>query len=124
MTKKTPFEFGPNQKTWLRWLKTTKRKQTAGALYDGKGYCCLGIACVAMGLQPVESDTGEYYFDGADMALSPKMTKALGLRTSSGDPNTETLWSLENLNDVKEYSFKKIAKVLENNPREYFKKSA
>lgn len=30
---------------WVKALRSGKYKQTTGRLQDGKGYCCLGVAC-------------------------------------------------------------------------------
>lgn len=30
---------------WLEALRSGKYDQTRGALYDGRGYCCLGVLC-------------------------------------------------------------------------------
>lgn len=30
---------------WVKDLRSGKKRQTKGALFDGRGYCCLGVAC-------------------------------------------------------------------------------
>lgn len=38
-------QFTDLQEKWLQALESGEWKQTRGLLYDGKGYCCLGVAC-------------------------------------------------------------------------------
>lgn len=35
--------FLPNKKRWVKALRSGEYKQTRSALYDGTGYCCLGV---------------------------------------------------------------------------------
>ena len=36
-------------KTWVEALRSGDYTQAVGMLYDGKGYCCLGVLCHVMG---------------------------------------------------------------------------
>lgn len=47
---------------WLQALRSGQYDQTQGTLYDGNGYCCLGLAehvCLAEEFN-YDEDTGEY----------------------------------------------------------------
>ena len=67
----TPYIFNADQEAWLRDLETTTEPQTTDVLHrliadyddDGilisrVGYCCLGRACVTLGL-PASNSGGE-----------------------------------------------------------------
>ncbi len=45
--RKLPPEF---KKKWLEELRSGKYSQATGVLRDANGYCCLGVACKAVGI--------------------------------------------------------------------------
>ncbi len=46
MTEKAKKGLKPKLKAeWLKWLRSGKYEQCEAALYDGKGFCCLGVLC-------------------------------------------------------------------------------
>jgi hypothetical protein len=53
------------KKKWLTALRSGEYKQTAGALKDTSGYCCLGVLCEAAGYTnwqaPTEGDEMSCY---------------------------------------------------------------
>lgn len=61
-----------NMEAWLNELRTTNEPQADGVLYDGSGYCCLGIG---------EKLRGHNLDDGAghDILASPDFIHWLGL---------------------------------------------
>jgi hypothetical protein len=60
-----------NLRKWVKLLRTTKRKQTTGYLRRDNGYCCLGIACIAMGVKGTKRNPidGCYLFDGREDSM-------------------------------------------------------
>ena len=125
MAKPKPFKFGPNQEKWLHALETTKRKQTRGKLQSkAGGFCCLGLACITLGVKPETRDDG-IYFDGDSRILSDRLRKTMGLYESMGSSRFGTDGrTLTKLNDNARWPFKKIAAHLRENPRAYFSRSA
>jgi hypothetical protein len=90
---------------WLHELRTTDKPQARLALADraenGMGFCCLGIGCMVMGLEPqfeklnerdntyvegTPDDFDRVAFDG-EQALAPEaFGEWLGLQWSVNDP--------------------------------------
>lgn len=126
MSKKQ--KLGPNQLKWVRDLETTKARQTTGVLHNSQGYCCLGRACVVMGVKGVgEGPKGsrQYSYKEAITCLPDPVKMKLAMRDDCGCPLDIAKFSaLSVLNDDKKYTFKEIAKVLRKNPEQYFVKPA
>ena len=113
--------LGPLQRKWIAALESGKFKQAKGRLFDGKGYCCLGVACVVMGEKPTDY-SGDYLFLGEMENLPPKIAKSLRLRTRSGDANKLTMgFRLTELNDESSLSLEEIGGMLRALPHRYFK---
>lgn len=112
------FRFGPVQRRWLHALEHGRRKQARGVLYNGEGYCCLGIAVVAALGGKARLD------DHNRCSLDEYEVSALGLRHRCGEPrNGSPLNSLVGLNDDAKLTFTAIAAELRKHPRAYFKAS-
>ena len=127
--------LGPNQKQWLRALRSGCYKQTQktlGLLEAGPGFCCLGVACLLFG----EPSRMGWTFDGKffvrtdtdvwDTSVLPReIAKDLALFSPAGDPSknapvgTQPLFVL---NDREKLSFAQIADIIEAHPEHYFKK--
>lgn len=109
---------------WLEALRSGEYQQTKHKLFDGVGYCCLGVLCKVAGLEPVLKD-GEYYFSGNSEHLSDFLTTEIGLKSARGDFNNFILYnakaasSLTSLNDAG-MSFTKIADFIEANAADLF----
>lgn len=124
-------ELGPIQKKWVEALRSGKYKQANGYLRDNEDcFCCLGVACDVLGLEPV-LDGNLYLYNNDDQALDEKIFVKLGLFGSTGDPNGKLEWNeeedeffapLSELNDCGS-SFNEIADLLETHPEVYFKES-
>ena|SRR3990167_5094602 len=136
MTKRVPWQFGRNQKAWLRALRSGNFEQTEGKLFDGEGYCCLGVACVVAG-RTFRKDklTGDYgirknenvYSDDLEEVLLPEdIRRKLKMRTSEGEPNKTylendvELYSAVEMNDNEGYDFDQIADAMAKNRQHYF----
>ena len=84
------------KKQWIKALHEPKVKQTTGILYDGHGYCCLGV------LRKVMNPNDSSSLDGQTTELTDKQLKKAGL-------NHVQCNTLIELNDTYGYSFKDIA---------------
>lgn len=124
MAKAKPQKLGPKQGKWLRMLESGKFKQAKYVLFGGKGYCCLGVACVAEGLEPERIDGNGWEFDGASILAPQSVADALQLHDTDGyraDGNYHLC--CVTLNDGGK-RFKTIAKHIRAEPEQYFKKPA
>jgi len=144
-----------NRAKWLTALKSGEYEQTInGVLKDPytNSYCCLGVACVALGIPAREHD--DHVFFRGETELAPEeVVKMLGLNNNGGALKTsklDYLWAdidagvvdynslsedkqkhlemykrgtLTEANDSGEYSFKDIAEFIEAYPEAVFKDS-
>lgn len=67
---------------WLKALRSGRYKQTRQKLYDGKGYCCLGVLCRVVGAKSAGLDMfgdRNFYWDGEveTAELPPSLRKHL-----------------------------------------------
>lgn len=106
------------RKKWVKALRSGKFKQTEGALYNGKAYCCLGVAC-----RLDARENGKKFilcnYDNYDKVLPPSMTKKLDIGSygelkKSIKIEGREYSALTGLNDEAGYSFKQIADVIED----------
>ncbi len=73
------------QEKWLAELESGKHEQAAGVLYNGRGYCCLGIACrFVLEIEPKESD-GKFFFNHLDDILSVLDYQKLNFYATNGE---------------------------------------
>lgn len=132
VTKKDkPFKLGPNQRKWLKALRSGWYKQGKGNLAKTKGksvrYCCLGVLCEVAGMKrkPAFHDPANVfaYSDHAERC-PPKAIRFAALRNSEGQAfdNWEEPSCIE-MNDERTWNFKKIADYLEEHAAEYFERS-
>jgi hypothetical protein len=83
------FKLDPEAKRqWLEALRDPDRKQARGMLNDGRGMCCLGVACDISGLGDWEGFGEAWYRPGMgnaeDKGLPVEVAAWLGVPT---DPN-------------------------------------
>ena len=50
----TEYILNADQEKWLTALESGEYKQCTRALFDGVGFCSLGVACVALGMREDE----------------------------------------------------------------------
>jgi hypothetical protein len=105
-------EFTDLQEKWLQALESGEWKQADGVLFDGEGYCCLGVACrLVDDKHPALALEGDGYSvgwseDGASnqQTAPPDVQSGLLLKTPNGDFVGRRFWlrghpSLTDAND-------------------------
>lgn len=146
-TAKKPRKAGwtPESKKALRAklveaLRSGKYKQTKWRLarpfpHDEIGLCCLGVACVVAGFKPTKTKTTPgkpdlekygldpfgYNIKGCNGALPMVVKDMFGFSTSYGHYlEGDVRYSLQHLNDEREWTFEQIADIIEKAPPEMF----
>lgn len=137
--KDEPYPFTELQEKCIRDLETTEESQASGRLEkcdaEGKtiGFCCLGRFCVVAGAKRItyqfaDSVDVEYVFEGAteQVGIMEPLKKLLSLNVL-GDfkqlvsiPGKGSFYSLANMNDSKNMSFKEIAQYMRHDPWNVF----
>lgn len=103
-------------RTWVRALRSKKYRQTTGQLQDETGHCCLGVACdLFIPKKKLQMEDAEYgnpkLMTGAlpaEQAHAPAWLKKIG-----DDMKERSNLELFELNDDNNWSFAKIANLLE-----------
>lgn len=123
--KRKTQKLGPKQEKWLRMLESGKFKQAESVLFDGRAYCCLGVACRSVGLKAAGNDFGEYHFQSEVSELPKRVMTELAFRTPTGDRRDHnSTFTLSAINDDIHGSFRQIAALVRCEPEQYFKKPA
>src|SRR5262245_7943484 len=99
-----------NAKKWVEALRSGKYKQCQNQMFDGDGYCCLGVAQLVVGLEVRQH---------SKLLTLPAMEK-LGLTYQNGYAEGIRK-SLANLNDAGT-AFTEIADIIESEPEGLFVK--
>ncbi len=75
------------QEKWLAELESGKHKQAKRYLFDGCGYCCLGVACrFVFGIEPsAKEHSDKKWFQTESNVLPHPISNELGLFSSAGD---------------------------------------
>jgi len=94
---------------WIAALRSGEYQQTVGRLYDGRGYCCLGVLCKILGEKFRQSYDGQWSINGARSVLSPDIKNRAGMNTIDGCYNGGAL-VIDN-DDGK--TFKEIADIID-----------
>jgi hypothetical protein len=74
-------------KLWSADLRDPAHKQAKGALFDGKGHCCLGRLCVVLNEQFVrDTSTQRYFVEGTNNfeVLPGRVMDRAGIATDGG----------------------------------------
>ena len=106
---------------WAKALESGKYKQTRGRLYNGEGYCCLGVVCDLLGAKFKKNDS-ELWVVGRTQeyaVLPPSIKKKLNMKTANGvikgfensDGDEESLVSFNDHGKT----FPQIAKIIREN---------
>ncbi len=118
-------KLGPLQTKWIAALRSGEYAQDRQQLKTERGYCCLGVACMVLGLTFRKTPLGSYETAaGRETAEMPANAwRKLGLDGGSGGTLAAYGRSLAKMNDDGE-TFAYIADVLETRPEQYFTVSA
>jgi hypothetical protein len=125
------YQFNEAQLKWLDALESGKYAQNNdGDLLNSGGYCCLGVACVVVGIAPVSEDLGEgrtlIRFDGCVSLAPNQVLDGMLLRSSLGELDDlyligeHTAGSLAVANDIGA-TFSELAAFIRSNPTAVFK---
>ena len=130
-----PNKLNANAQKWLDALRSGKYKQGREALHEDNEFCCLGVACDLYAKEvggtwvkePFDGSTGFYFmvngYSSQDNLPMP-VVEWLGLNTNDGflspDSSPGVAQSLIELNDNFRFDFKKIADVIESQPKGLF----
>lgn len=86
-------KFTPEQEKWLSELESGKHKQATGELYNGEGYCCLGVAArFVLGLKPIDNN-GYYKLGNNAHVLCTKDANKLRLFAGGGTIRSRYRWA-------------------------------
>lgn len=118
----TPQQYD-NLLAWIIDLETTDAPQTRGRLHllvpspSGvpAGFCCLGRACVVMGLKSEVIQSTTCFLDPTRNSRYPLMDAAVSsqwLKDTFGDEISRNQIKLMRMNDQERNSFKQIAAYL------------
>ncbi len=75
-------------KKWTAALRSGEYEQCTGVLYNGEGYCCLGVLCKVMGEKFSCVSKGIFYIEGegdSTEVLPLAITSKAGMRSQRGD---------------------------------------
>ena len=123
------FPYSPEQLAWLHDLETTSATQGIGYLHKDDAFCCLGRACVTLG---IPAELGRYAREGIvtygnqESILPYKAMYKLRLRDDTGTFEHRVIldnrmaYSLVGLNDAHNYTFKQIAAYIQSDPTNVF----
>lgn len=102
---------------WIKALRSGDYQQCGGKLYNGEGYCCLGVACKI--LHPKIKLEGKGVISKKELGNSYKNIKVPKLLHGYGNMNNVegnlVVNKLAGMNDSGKYSFKRIATWIEKN---------
>lgn len=126
----TPDEIRENRRIWIEALESGDYTQCREKLTDGTGYCCLGVAGVALGFEvstEYDGDDVSYEIDGNSGYLGCQVQRMLGFQTRIPSPiggPTRNDWDSEpmsfvSINDQLRWSFDQIADLLREQPDDW-----
>lgn len=106
-----------HRKLLIAALRSGEYRQTKNQLTDGKGFCCLGVACEISKLGHWEGEHEWNYVtatDSSNVALPLEVQRWLGFQSHTGQYN-DYVGSLADDNDEGK-RFKAIADIIESEP--------
>ena len=106
-------------KKWVKALRSGKYKQAHDVLFNGEGYCCLGVACIVAGKKFVHKvEANDYVVERtkeyAHLPSSVKKLMKIKYVTGEFTDKDGGLGSLTDMNDSGK-TFEEIADFIENN---------
>lgn len=108
---------------WVEALRSGKYQQARSRLYDGEGYCCLGVLCEVMGHKFTKQPNGSFSIAGSDSVLPDVVEEAAGMNSRNGHSRKIILYGPSNarhsnlLSEANDdgATFAQIADHIENN---------
>lgn len=103
-------------KKWVKALRSGKYQQGRDCLFNGIGYCCLGVACLVAGKKFIQKN-GDYVVERTKeyAHLPPSIKRLMKMKTSIGEfKNNGEVNSLIAMNDS-DQTFEEIADFIEEN---------
>src|ERR1700746_4178083 len=86
---------------WVAALRSGKYKQAKNHLYDGEGYCCLGVLAKELGFEFKPGSTARgndaWMCDGEWSVLPLSVMMAAGMRSIDGNYKESTLAEVNDL---------------------------
>ena len=113
------------KKRWVAALRSGKYEQAQGELFDGEGYCCLGVMCALRGATKKEMQGHPFPNDLHNFAKVFNLDDATAnyFDTNGGEawqvPYRGEMVELADLNDGQRLSFNKIALIIERSVQTY-----
>lgn len=114
---------------WLTDLRSGKFKQAKGSLFNGEGYCCLGVACITAGYtnEDLRNRTGTGYSSiitfndnrTDDVYSLAKNLSDIPEEIKGRADKNDLVLLLTDMNDHGEKSFEDIANWIEENVELY-----
>ena len=116
-----------NAREWIKALRSEKYNKGNGSLRVGDSFCVLGIACDIYAKSHkiiwILDRKNIYSIINHSFTLPDEISKWLGLKTSCASYHrTENSVSTLSLNNDNGMSFKKLADLIESEPKGLFKK--
>jgi hypothetical protein len=102
---------------WVAALRSGEFTQATNKLYNGVGYCCLGVLCKVLGFK-FENAYGTCYCVVGDIQnthLPTSVMEAAGMCSTSGNFDTPLDSGVDNLIDMNDsgHNFDSIANIIE-----------
>lgn len=131
-TNPTEFKFTKLQLEWLEALESGQYEQCEGKLYDGTGYCCLGVAERIRDPNSSKLNPERPSFTLDDEGVNAysligdcgELKDTLCMGTLDEDGEELIAESLAVLNDSFGWTFKQIAEFIRENPEQVFTNGA
>ena len=121
ITKEQLSTWKENRKAWVKALRSGEYEQASGALFNGKGHCCLGVLCRVAGLKPsLTPGSGNMWLFCNVMGVAPKEAREfVGLYDCTGDHSGGDLAAKNDTGST----FEEIAQLIESEPPGLFRES-
>jgi hypothetical protein len=116
-------DYAANRAAWVAALRSGNYQQGREYLRLGDTFCCLGVGCAVMGMEPVHDTFDDTYGYDDEFSVAPKSFRDwVGLRTAAGEYTAQNgdSGSLTEDNDHHDLTFAQIADLIEAEPEGLF----
>jgi hypothetical protein len=101
-------------KKWVAALRSGRYEQTKDWLYDGRGYCCLGVLAKELGFEFKPGRSGVWKCEGQAEDLPREVMKGAGMRSVSGKYHNDSEFSSLSYENDSGATFLEIADIIES----------